>query len=484
MSKLNGQVYTPLALAQQVVDGLRWPDGQPGAFLDAACGDGVFLQAAVERLVALGRGEEADQVMGTDVDADAVLAATERVERVCREHGLTARPQIVHRDGLDLDHPVAAFIGNPPYLESKRMPDALKKRIKADFPLSGRGGFDLYSAFIELGMRHVVPGGELALIVPNRICVAKANDALRRALVDAGRVHVLDLSEQDVFRNAAVYPVVLSWVAGGPNELCVMHPDGRVKARMARAALSRLGDRFPLPPPAVMPLLTRLLHDPVAYPPLADQVQIRWTVSFHRAGLRDQYVFAEAPDTSTARRFVGGARYSGNREVQPFHIQWAGAWIDYDEPRARADRNALPPAALFTAPKVAIPQNARRPRAALDRSGAVLKDTFLAGVPAHNNPDVLPWLVLVINSALFHHLYEALFGGTRKGGKFLHLLRGYLELMPLPTPPDEANAVHEALCLDPTDEALIAQAEQLVRRAYGVTDDEHRALEELELPGF
>lgn len=484
VQRLNGQVYTPLDLATAVVGGLRWPEGPLPTLLDAACGDGVFLEAAVRRLSSLGRPEDVVHVHGWDIDPEAVRAARERLDRVCRSLGIEERPVVEHRDAIEAGQlTVGAFVGNPPYLEAKRMPASMKRRIKARFPVSAWRGFDLYGAFVELGARSLATGGELALIIPNRVLVTTSTGRLRALLLETGRLAVTDLSRTRVFADAAVYPIVLRLDVGEEHAYVVESLERDAAFTLGLPAIERLGGRLPLPDPAMLPLLRRLLEDPEAFPPLGEALDVRWTVSFHRAGLRDAYVFEKKPDSPFARPFLGGARFAGNRELAPFGITWKGTWIDHDEERARADRNGLPPLSMFEQPKVVIPQNVRRPRAALDTRGVVLKDTFLAVIPKEGvDPAWLAWLVLVVNSGLFHHLYEAFYGGTRKGGAYLHLLGSYLAPFPLPHPPQGAVELHAARVEDPLDPELESRAEALVRRAYGVTASEGSVLDALELP--
>ena len=124
----------------------------------------------------------------------------------------------------------------------------------------------------------------------------------------------------------------------------------------------RLGGRWPLPPePVSGALVSRLLQD--VRGSIGDRFNIRWTISFHASGLREQYVSDQPPDSPHARHFVGGGRFAGNREVEPYHLRWGGTWIDYDMERARRDKNPLPSLSLFLQPKVAICQNAAGPTA-------------------------------------------------------------------------------------------------------------------------
>lgn len=218
---------------------------------------------------------------------------------------------------------------------------------------------------------------------------------------------------------------------------------------------------------------------------IGEAADIRWTVSFHRAGLRDEFVFDRRPDSPHARRFLGGGRFAGNREVGRYSVQWAGGWIDYDEARALEAKNGLPPASVHASPKAIICQNVRRARVALDTEGFFLKDTLLSmRLRPSEAPEVLPWLVIVLNSDLLHYLYEHAYAGTRKGGAYLHFLGRYLQPFPFPPPPPAAEvwALHERLVADPTDSEAHEAAEDAVRRAWRVTPDEAAALAAYPMP--
>jgi hypothetical protein len=467
VGKLNGRVYTPAALAEGIVAALPLRSG--ARVLDPSCGDGAFLAAVADRAAREGMSVH---VEGWDVDADALVAARARLPGAV----------LVRRDGLartadrfDL------VVGNPPYLEAKRMPDALKAQVRAAAPVAAAGAFDLYGAFVEVAAGLVVDGGTVALIVPNRILVTGYAEALRAVLLDEGALEVTDLSTTDAFgAAAAVYPIVLRWTRGGRGYR-VRGADG-VVFDADPDDLRGLGV-LPLPSPGVPArLLARVLG--AGLPRLRERYAVRWAVSFHRAGLRDRYVSDARPDSPHARRFLGGGRWAGNAEVAPYRIAWAGAWIDHDEARARADRNALPPIALFEGPKVVVCQNARRARAALDTTGLVLKDTFLAVRTPGDDLVRLAWLVLVLQSDVLHVVYEQLFGGTRKGGGWLHFLGRYLDVLPIPEPPADVDvlALHARL-VDGGDLFAAAEAEAVVRRAYGVTAEEGSWLDAAGLPG-
>lgn len=469
VAKLNGQVYTPDVLAAQIVASIPMRD--EARWLDPSCGDGVFLEAALTRAAQEGRRIHLE---GWDVDASAIEAARLRINACLRRLDVEQEVTLAHRDALCASHHrFDVVVGNPPYLESKRMPDELKAHIRSVCPKAGSGAFDLYGAFIERALSLLTKSGTLAFIVPNRLLVASWADPLRRWLLSTGRLSAVDLSRSKVFGDeAAVYPIVFRVDLGLQNEWCVLEADGQLTFSLDSPwLLERLDGLLPLPRPGIPGrMLQRVLE--TRLPSIDDHIDVRWAVSFHRAGLRDQYTF-ENSCGSFAKPFLGGGRFSGNREVEPYSIKWAGWWIDYDEERARRDGNPFPPAELFVEPKVIIPQNVRRPRAAMDCEGYILKDTLLlARVKDHTVANHwLPWLVHVINSDVFFVLYEQLYGGTRKGGDFIHLLGRYLRTFPLPAPPDFTASVHLHDSILETGVGR-REAEELVRSAYQVTDEE------------
>ncbi|MBN1336666.1 MAG: N-6 DNA methylase [Deltaproteobacteria bacterium] len=484
--KLNGRIYTPPAVASRLFDLLPWP---PGPLLDPACGDGVFLAEALRRIARLAPGRAADcPITGWDVDEEALALARARLAVVAAETGLPA-PVLYQRDALDPGEEgrFACVVGNPPYLEAKRMPASLQARIRAACPVAARGAFDLYGAFVERAHALVGPGGAFGFVLPDRFLVTAYAEGLRRLLLEDGSIRVVDLTREAVFEDAAVYPVLLAVVRSGAPRYRVEDPSGAGADLPVDVLSGPLDGLMPLPDPSVGRLLARVLADRRLVP-LGSVVRPRWCVSFHRAGLRDRYTFDHRPNTPFARPFLGGGRFAGNREVEPFRIAWAGGWIDYDEARARADRNPLPAAEQFQPPQVVICQNARRSRAALDAQGFVLKDTFLSLRCLRRVDAALgwpEWVTILLNSACCHVIYEALYGGTRKAGGFLHFLPRYLDPFPVPPPPPGARAFHDRLAAAARQGATTLaalEAETVVRTAWGVTPDESVLLDARPVP--
>jgi len=439
--KARGYVPTPMSVAVDMVRKLEgWP-AKPGLLLDPGCGDGVFVEAAIR--VAVERGhcpvEVSRRIFAVDI-VSPFSAISARMRRLERELETEYELGVIcfGADILDWDIPadIGFVAGNPPYLEAKRMSDTLKAKVKARCPIAAVGAFDLYGAFVELVSSIVVSGAEAVLIVPNRILSAKWAKGLRESILEECVVDLYDLSADKVFPSTSVYPVVVRLQrAVDGDALSVPGVRDRGEVLLPPSLLDRVpNSAWPVLPatPGLQDCVIRALSSSTTVS-LDHAVDARWCVSFHRAGLRDSYVSSEKPDSEHANRFIGGVPYSGNREVGWLKIDWAGTWIDYDEERARADKNQLPPLSIFAAPKLVVCQNARRCRCAVDVVGHVLKDTFITmtlrpGVPRW----WLYWTALVLSSNIFHLVYESLNAGSRKGGGFLSFLPSTLGRVPVP----------------------------------------------------
>ncbi len=199
-----GQVFTPPNLARLMASLARvhLQDSGPRDVLDPACGAGSLLAAVVEARLDAGWsvGDALGHVEGWDRDPLAAWACRARLVLLAFEHrGADAPPsslRIFAVDAMSKAGPAGllrerrgrfalglhAVIGNPPYLEAKRMGSAapgLKQQLLARFPQLG-GAFDLYLAFAYLGLEFLGAQGQLVLLVPNKITQSRYAARFRR----------------------------------------------------------------------------------------------------------------------------------------------------------------------------------------------------------------------------------------------------------------------------------------------------------------
>ena len=498
--KARGVFYTPREIVEHVLDQLAFPPagGHDVRILDLSCGTGGFLVPAAERLARRLREQGVSPsegarlldatVHGIDIDAAAVAQAQAFLRSTAQAAGYPAT--FPHVRVGDVTEGLAAaginagefdyVVGNPPYIEAKKAPRELKARCRRHFPASARGAFDTYVCFLDAGLQALRPGGRLGYVVPNKLMVADYAAPLRECLVrDCTLLEIADVSHALPFERAAVYPITLCLVKSPPPAGHTLH------TRPDLAHTRELGTlpSIPLPqsvyaarprclfflPPAdagERRLLERLLAVPRRF---GDEAVIQWTVSFHRTGLREQFIFPQATGAHP-QRLLGGKAHHGNGDVRRYRITWSGWWIDYDRERARQAGNSLPAPALFAPPKLLIAQNAKRIQAALDTEGWYCKDTFLVARLRDQAPERgeerLRALMALINSRLLSFYYQRVFHGTHVAAGYLHYLAGYLADLPVLLP----NAAVPELA-ELTRQVEVAADAEVFRAADAALDD-------------
>jgi hypothetical protein len=163
--KRLGAWYTPPQLVDVVVDGVLrdFDDGRDARrvveVIDPACGDGRFLTAVADRLMA--RDPHLDlHLVGCDVDPTSLDAIDDdRVERV-------------HADALHHEWGTTRFdivVGNPPFLSQMAA-----ATTRGGSSLHGGGPYaDVAAEFLALGVRLARPGGVIGLILPQSILASR-----------------------------------------------------------------------------------------------------------------------------------------------------------------------------------------------------------------------------------------------------------------------------------------------------------------------
>src|SRR5207244_1561872 len=170
------------------------------------------------------------RLIGFDIDPAAVAAAQTDLRDAFAEHlGVEISP-----DCLNI-HPVDIFqcsplprllraleiprlhsderlivIGNPPYVEAKRLPRQGKETLRERFPEAVAGAPDLYLYFLHVCLHWLRPVDTLAFVLPNKLLVNTNARRVREQLLNEQRLRGLWFATQAAFfPEAAVYPMVL-----------------------------------------------------------------------------------------------------------------------------------------------------------------------------------------------------------------------------------------------------------------------------------
>jgi len=120
-------------------------------------------------------------------------------------------PQVFANGGFDV------IIGNPPYVSNKEMhKNKLQNQIEhwnTKYEASNSGNYDLYILFVEQALRILKENQRLSFIIPNKFLSAKYSEAILRLINRAYYFEkVVDYSNVNVFKDASVYPIIISIV--------------------------------------------------------------------------------------------------------------------------------------------------------------------------------------------------------------------------------------------------------------------------------
>lgn len=493
--KKLGQFYTPVPVIDYILDQVGYTKQIEGKkIIDLSCGSGGFTTRAANRLInELEKGENKEAVIekvingiyGLDINPFAcylaetnfLLQLLDLIVEAKRDNPNFKIPKInifqtntietplllskETKDARDIKNKSGKFIngfdfvvGNPPYLEAKKMSKKTKELCAETCPNIATGAFDLFVCFIDKGLRLLRNGGKLGYIIPNKFLIANYAKKMREELLNNYSIkEIIDVSECEVFENVSVYPVI--FIAENKKS-----QDNVIKTAEKINSTKELESKkfttneikqntykrddfvfFILPSDKNQnALLIKLLGN--QYQALDNYLTIKWTISFHATGLREKFLFPQKPDSEFAKKLIGGKSFAGNDDINRYDLKWGGWWIDYNEELARKYKNQLPPKNLFEREKIIICQNSLRLRATYDNENYYCKDTFFV---AHLNDRSrkefnLKFFLALLNSKLLHYYYANIYRGTHIAGGYLHYLIGYLYSIPIAIPTKKQQA--------------------------------------------
>ena len=181
-------VYTKPEIVNEILDAVGWTsdaDLAEARLLEPAAGNGAFLVAAAERLIASFRGRGIDpkaaelvnRISAFEIHPAAGGEARTRVRKTLLESGLHHRTAtacvnawIANEDFLMAELGNWSFthaVGNPPYIRWSKIPEPLKSRYTARLPGDVTGG-DLFLPFLDMALDLLENGGQCGFLCSDR----------------------------------------------------------------------------------------------------------------------------------------------------------------------------------------------------------------------------------------------------------------------------------------------------------------------------
>jgi hypothetical protein len=113
------------------------------------------------------------------------------------------RKIVVAERGFDV------VIGNPPYVRIQTLPKDQVGFFSKSF-VSATGNYDIYTLFVEQGLKLLKPGGVLGFILPHKFFQAAYGQGLRKLISDQNvLMEVVNFRDNQIFEQASTYTCLL-----------------------------------------------------------------------------------------------------------------------------------------------------------------------------------------------------------------------------------------------------------------------------------
>ncbi len=478
----RGMHYTPMALAERLIDvGTRGWSG-PASVCDPTVGGGTFLLAAATLLAERGgdRADIAANLHGADIDPLAVAVARTTLSLWAG----TPIPggNIVVADSLNDDPwPEQRFdwiVGNPPFLN--QLGRGTARRAEQTAALRRRFGpavsayTDTAALFLRSALDWVGEGGRIVLVQPLSLLAARDAGAVREAVVESGALRAL-------------------WVATDAFEAAVNVCGVVVERGGTARPVQRYGGVDVVPVSDGPPLLPGMPWAPLAAP-MVGMPEVVETPSSARetfgssvaatAGFRDEYyavseVVAESTGAPDELRVVsvGGIDplkpYWGERPTKIGGTSWRSPVVTAD---AVAAVNPSVGAWIqrLSVPKLLVATQSATLEVIVDASGTMVPLTPVVALVV--DPERLWHVAAALSSPWITAVAASRSIGSARSVRALKLAAR--EFAGLPLPNDQhawdrgarmAKRASQASTFAEWDEAM-AQLRATMNAAYGTTD--------------
>jgi type I restriction-modification system DNA methylase subunit len=213
--KVNGAFFTPDYIVNFMVQAMEPRENDK--CLDPSCGCGAFLIGLIEYYKKKFRKTIKQTIRENIFGSDILNYNVTRAKLLLSIYGLLHEElieesdfNIVHQDSLKASWKTEfdVIIGNPPYVKYQDLSAENRNYLVDNWTTVGRGSFNLYFAFFELGYRLLSKAGRLSYITPNNYFTSLAGLSLRSYFIQQMCLtRIIDFRDRKVF-SAQTYTAI------------------------------------------------------------------------------------------------------------------------------------------------------------------------------------------------------------------------------------------------------------------------------------
>ena len=176
-----GQFFTKNKEILSILVGLISKNKKKGKILEPSCGEGYILSEL--------ENQQYKNILGLEIDAT--------LTKLSKELPISYQSYFTYKEKVDV------IIGNPPFVQYKKIEDDTRKEIEVFKEYSNLS--NLYYFFIHYSIDILKDNGELIFIVPKEWVFSTSAKPLREHIANNGILsHFIDLGEQKIFKDASI----------------------------------------------------------------------------------------------------------------------------------------------------------------------------------------------------------------------------------------------------------------------------------------
>ncbi len=227
--KLNGAFYTPDFIVEYINNQVikKNPNFK---VCDCSCGSGAFLIKATEKISKENNKKIIETIEKNIYGVDMMERSVDRTKLILSllafqngEDKEDIKFNIKQGDSLDNlkfnwkkefpnvfdDGGFDGVVGNPPYIRIQDFGNNTKNFLIKQYQTTGKGNFNLYFAFFEVGLGILKKEGKLGYITPNNYFTSLAGKDLRKFLQEKRLIErIIDFNHLRIFEDATTYTCI------------------------------------------------------------------------------------------------------------------------------------------------------------------------------------------------------------------------------------------------------------------------------------
>ncbi|WGM90150.1 MAG: TaqI-like C-terminal specificity domain-containing protein [Candidatus Bathyarchaeum tardum] len=340
---------------------------------------------------------------------------------------------IIDEGGFDI------IIGNPPYLESRDIPEIEWNVFKSLFKGAFKR-FDLGVLFIERSLSLAKYHNSLGFIISNKFTASKYGLGIRKVILQNCIINtILDVSHMNVFKDAATYPYIFIFQKE-PNKKVRENNIIKIKKEIKEGKIRDTSDVYEINQsafadspknifsidliPGVMHLLKRIKQKSI---PLTSLCEMKDGI--HTGNIRDKMILNKKENKNCKKLITAKC-------IDRYSIKWDKLWVNYDPSifdKDKGEYGSLRDPRIFKAKeKLVTALFGLRPEVAYDDEQYYTNNSIKIILPRGSDID-LKYLMAILNSKLINFYYQVLFASIHVRGKYIQFYPNDFLTLPIMT---------------------------------------------------